>query len=684
MIFRLKQSWQTMPRLLKFLLLYTFAFTLLLIVMRVVFYIRFDMSDAPLVSKDFWMSMWLGGRFDLRVVIATILPLFFLGWIKWVNPFSYRPAKIFWHVAFTIVFALISLVYIVDIGHYSYLDTRINFTVMRFLEDASISANMVWESYPVIWITLVWVISVALFAWFLERLHGYVARSTPLVVYRWWEKSLIGVVAFILVFIGAYSKFSQYPLRWSEATFSKHPFAAQLTYNPVHYLFDTWKNGRINYHLDNTKNSYATIAEFLGVSNPDPQALQYQRPVAAKGEMTQKPNIVLIIVESLAAHKTSLTNNPLDPSPNLQQLAQNGLYFQNFFTPSTGTARSVYTTITSMPDVELKGTSSRNPLIVDQHTIMDDFTGYEKYYFIGGSASWGNIRGILTNNIKGLHLYEEEAYSSPHNDVWGISDLDLFKEANAVLAKEKKPFIAIIQTAGNHPPYTIPEGLRDFEIKHPGDASVQEYGFFNEGEYNSYRLMDYSIGQFVAMTKAAGYDQNTIFALWGDHGISGSAGKHRPPAESSSNLSLGSHRVPFVIWSPGLINEPQVIDTVVSEVDVLATMAGLAGQSYTATTMGRDMFDERYQDRRQAFTIMHTNPPTIGMINGNHYFRMFGEEDVGALYDITSQTPTRDIQAQFPDEAKQLRDLTLAYYYTTQYMAYHNKNDAVKPPVSTK
>ena len=96
-------------------------------------------------------------------------------------------------------------------------------------------------------------------------------------------------------------------------------------------------------------------------------------------------------------------------------------------------------------------------LHVDQHTIINDYKGYEKFYFIGGSLSWANISGLLTNNIDGLHLYEQEDYKAKTIDVWGISDKNLFLEANDVLKQQTHPFFAVIQTADNHRPYTIPE-----------------------------------------------------------------------------------------------------------------------------------------------------------------------------------------------------------------------------------
>ena len=50
--------------------------------------------------------------------------------------------------------------------------------------------------------------------------------------------------------------------------------------------------------------------------------------------------------------------------------------------PAYGTARGVWAVVTGIPDVEYPNTASRNPAAVDQHTIINDYKGYDKFYFI--------------------------------------------------------------------------------------------------------------------------------------------------------------------------------------------------------------------------------------------------------------------------------------------------------------
>ncbi len=666
-----------LPKLLRFLLIFIPSLTLLFVLLRIAFFIVFSDASSPLTLHDLLKSMWIGARFDLRMVVVMALPLFLFGWIKWLSPFKYQMAHYGWLFYLAVVFFAYGMFYVFDFGHYAYLSTRLDFTALRFLENLDISAEMVWESYPVVWILLGIVVTNLIFIFLTSRLFKIITEQKKCTL-TLPHAIIFAVLSFLLLFIAGYSKFSQYPLRWSDAAFSKHPFATQLAYNPIHYFLDTIKNGRVAYDMAKVREYYPMMSDFLGVTNQDAKTLNFQRRVLPTHPIGSQPNVVIIIMESFASYKSSLSNNPLNPSPNIKYLADNGIYFKNYFTPATGTARSIYCTLTSMPDVELQGTSSRNPLIVNQHSIAHDFSSCSKSYFIGGSASWGNIRGMLNQSLDNLNLYEEEAYSAPRTDVWGISDIDLAREANGYLSKMKEPFFSVIQTSGNHRPYTIPKESYGFQERlNISEEEIQKYGFDSLAEYNSFRFMDYSIGHFMQEAQKSSYYKNTIFVFYGDHGISGNAGQHVSKGESSSALDLGALRVPFIIYSP-LIKEPKMYDKVVSEVDVLPTIASMLNISYVATTIGRDMFDEKYDDKRYAFTITHSSNPILGVLGEKYYFRTRQDGTMSGLYDAYSDDPLKNHASEQPELYKKMRDLTYGIYETSKYIPYFNKREDVK------
>ena len=99
-------------------------------------------------------TLGIGLRFDLRLAILLMLPVALLAWLPKWNLTRSRAMRWLARIYLVLALGAVLLVYIFDFGHYAYLGVRINATVLRFFEDAQISTDMVWQTYPVIWITL--------------------------------------------------------------------------------------------------------------------------------------------------------------------------------------------------------------------------------------------------------------------------------------------------------------------------------------------------------------------------------------------------------------------------------------------------------------------------------------------------------------------------------------------------
>ncbi len=333
------------------------------------------------------------------------------------------------------------------------------------------------------------------------------------------------------------------------------------------------------------------------------------------------------------------------------------------------TSRSLFALMVGMPDASRGRYSSWNPLLVDQHTIMNYFTGYKKMYFLGGSANWGNIRGLLSHNIKDLEIFEEGSYRSPVLDVWGISDADLFMEVNEILRGVKEnPFFACIQTSGNHRPFLVPKDSRDFKTVQVKKKILRKNGFYSLEEYNGFRFLDHCLGYYFELARREKYFNNTIFVIIGDHGTMGGARDTR-----FGDLSFGSFKVPLLIYAPGLIQESGKIATVMSELDVLPTLAGLIGKPYINTTLGRDVFDPVYKDRMFAFTYTPFRMvPRVGLLDEEFYVNVEPDGSY-SLYRWDPSMALRDLKWQYPERAKRMADMALAIMEYSRYLLYHNQ-----------
>ena len=657
------------PRLFRFIIIITCINLVVLLALRLGFYEYFNSPTDPVPHAALAEALYLGLKFDLRLSLILILPLFLLGGIRTLSPFEHNATRRFWLFIQGTLFGVVLLFYFVNFAYFSYLHKPLDASIIRFLQNFFISMEMVWESYPIVWLVLLLLSLVAAYIYILNKIILYYSDALVPMHSR-KRKLLLGTVATFLVIFGLYGKISYYPLRWSDAFFSTHSFVSNVAMNPVLYFLNTLKNKDVNYDVEKVKKYYPEVADYLGVKNPDINTLNFTRDITPEKRFKRPPNIVMVIMESFSANKMGAFGNPMGATPSLDYLAKNGIFFDHYYSPSTGTARSVWTAVTSIPDVEKNKTSTRNPLIVNQRTLIDSFKDYDKLYFIGGSASWGNIRGLLSANIPGLHIYEEGQYTLPRMDVWGLSDIDLFEEANKVLKTQDKPFFAIVQTSGNHRPYNIPENNRGFVYKELSQQNLKDYAFQSNKEYNSFRFLDYSVGYFIKQAKKEKYFDNTIFVFFGDHGIY-CKGKHMKAADKLFHTN--ALHVPLVFYAPNLL-KPKRYSFAAAEMDVLPTLTSLAGIPYKNSSLGSDLLDPNIDKNRYIYAMEHVEPLIISLVSKNLMFEDNILHTQPSLHDLNSDTPREDISKEKPDEAAKLKHLTHGLFETIKYMRYHNQS----------
>ena len=660
-------------RIVFFLRIILFNF-LILFALRVVFYLKYAPEDLGIMNlKEIVWAFYLGGKFDLRLILLTMTPFLFFSKISFLDPLNREKGALFWTRFFVFTMGLILVSYMVDFGTYSYLSARVNSTLLKFLKNPLISLEMVWQSYPVLWI-LFGLLSFLFFYKFFVMKKVFSKRSSIEIGEKSWEKNLLLWLFVVMFWIGGiYGKFAYYPLRWSEAFFTKNSFVSYLSLNPILFFFDSYKHTDKNYDLFLTQKYYPTVANYLGVKNPSVKDLNFERKINAQKVLPGNPNIVVIVMESMAAFKTGVFGNKVNPTPYFDELAKKSLLFDRFYVPSQATARSIFGAVTGIPDVSQSKSGSRNPYVINQNSVINALDNYEKYYFLGGSANWGNIRGIFTHNVDGIKVFEEGDFTSPRMDVWGISDYHLFKEAHKVFKEKQKPFFAFIQSSSFHRPYTLPEDRGAFKkVSFQGKTKpLKKYGFISENEYNSMRFQDYSLGHFFELAKKEDYYKNTVFFIFGDHGLPGNGGKNIPNGEKS--IDLPSFHVPFIIHGPKFF-PPGVDSRFVSELDVFPTIIGLLGKDGKNFSLGRNIFDPQFDDKRQVFTFRwYARPPKYGILEKDFFY----EETLGKKGTLTHYSDEKnydkDVSTQYPERFERMKGLARGLYQTSRFLLFNNK-----------
>ena len=636
-------------------------FLLIFTLFRLVAYFAFKPND--LVFYDLLPSFLLGIQYDLRWIALILLPIVTVSLFPQLSPFYSARNKKWWTWYLAIITFLVFFFFAADFGNFSYNKTRLNASALNFFEDAGIAVVMLWQSYPLIWMVIGLMVAVLFFRWMYRRMHWTVIARTDGLGIPYKRKWFI--IATVLLGICIYGGIRIAPLKWDKAFVFKDNFKSYLALNPLQNFFTTLKFRKPQYNENKAREYFPVMSEWMGLKNQS--EFSYRREIFPESKaLESKPNVVLVLCESFSMYKSSMSGNPLNTTPYFNELAKQGIFFEKCFTPHFSTARGLFALTTGIPDVQLSKFSTRNPQALKQHTIINNFEGYEKLYFLGGSPGFNNFEGLL-NNIDGLEMYTEGKFSSPKINVWGISDKNLFFEANNVFKQKNTPFFAIIQTADNHRPFMIPQEDRDFQKLVIPKDSLKKFGFESLDEFNSFRYSDYCFQKFIEAAKKESYFHNTIFVFIGDHGVSGEAGAMYPAVWTDQRLT--DEHVPMLFYAPYLLQAERRSE-VVSQIDVLPTIAGMLQQPYVNSTLGRNLLLADKQNN-YAF-IIHHDEGRIGIVTDSYYFIKninFPEEQ---LYSIGGNVLPFNRQEQ--DSIKQkMSELTSAFYETAKWMLMNNK-----------
>ena len=665
-----------LPKTIRWTFYSGFVFLIIMSLLRFVFVNYF--SAPASADNNLTSSYILGFRYDLRYVTIVMMITLLFSFIKPLNPFDKKLGKQIAIITWMLFSSLLLFFYTADFIHYAYVHQRLNASILSYIDNPLISMQMMWQSYSIITIIIIFLVV----EWVLYKFISFTYQLSAKYVRTGsqFKNIIIQTIFFIILLYAAIGniiyKGGQYPLRWSNAYSLGSDYKANVALNPMQSFFSTLNFRSSKIDTDLIKKNYSVIADYLTIpsNEQDAQNLQFARihnPVNNNLEASTIKNVVLVICESFSAYKSSMMGNPLNTTPYFNDMKKQGVYFNRAFSPAYGTARGVWAVLTGTPDVLEGKTSSRNPLAVDQHSIIADFKNYEKYYFLGGSASWANIRGVLTNDISDLKIFEQGSYQSSEIDVWGISDKNLFLEANKTLSKNTKPFFAIIQTADNHRPYTIPaEDLKVFVKKTVPKDSLLKYGFENNEEYNAFRYTDFCIEQYIEAAKKEKYFNETLFVFIGDHGIKGDAGTMLP--KSFTEQGLTNMHVPLLFYAPSIL-QPKEYSIPVSQLDVLPSIASLCNIPYTNTTMGKNVFITVQQKDNAIFLYDDFNQQ-IGVLNNEFYYGYQLKNPSKPIFEsaLNNEVVKND------SVQKQMDILTKTIYETAKYMLIHNQKLNIK------
>ncbi len=357
---------------------------------------------------------------------------------------------------------------------------------------------------------------------------------------------------------------------------SPNNYADELAGNGIYCLFSAFRNNELDFNkFYVTRDEKSVLGHLKGMLQEKNSSFESQNGpsisrVIQPGGAEKHLNIVLVVEESLSAEFLTSFGNSKGITPTLDRLAKESLFFTHLYATGTRTVRGLEALTLSMPP--LPGTSvvkrPKNENFVSLGSVMKE-KGYDNKFIYAGHGYFDNMNYFYATN--GFATIDRTNFSKNEitfTNAWGVCDEDLFlkviREADLSHAN-KKPFLSVVMTTSNHRPFTYPDGKIDIPSKSGRDGGV--------------KYSDYAIGQLLAEAKKKPWFNDTVFVIVADH-CAGSAAKLALPVKN--------YEIPLFIYAPALI-KPQVIDRMMSQIDVAPTLLGLLNFRYTSAFIGKNV-----------------------------------------------------------------------------------------------
>ncbi|WP_396153723.1 LTA synthase family protein [Flavobacterium sp.] len=357
---------------------------------------------------------------------------------------------------------------------------------------------------------------------------------------------------------------------------SSNVFANELQSNGLQKFYKAFTNSELDYFEFYETLPEEELAQFEAIVN-----VNYKNnTINITSEGTEiKKNVVLITVESLSEEFMKHYGNQNNITPFLDQLAEESLFFTNLYATGNRTVRGLEAVTLCLPPTPGESVVKRKDN-KNKFTTASVFNskGYTSKFLYGGDAYFDNMQDFFGGN--GYDIVDKSSLKPNEisfSNIWGVCDEDMAKKAIQVMneeAKTGKPFFNHWMTVSNHRPFTYPEG----KISISGTAKSREGGVM---------YTDYALKQFFEMAKKQAWFKNTVFVIVADHCAS-SSGK--------TELPMDKYRIPAFIYAPGFI-QPQKIDKLVSQIDVMPTVLGILNFKYQSKFFGKDVLNTNYIPR---------------------------------------------------------------------------------------
>ena len=291
-------------------------------------------------------------------------------------------------------------------------------------------------------------------------------------------------------------------------------------------------------------------------------------------DINEKPNIIVFIADDVSWDDIGVYGNDQVVTPNIDNLAKNGLIFNNAYLTTSSCSPSRNSILT--------GRYPHNTGAAELHTEPPlDMTSFPEIL---------KDKGYYTLQAGKFHMgeYAKRGFHEVHDNkqINGLGGEDYWVEGLKKRPKSK-PFFMWYASYDAHRIW----GENEFSGTHkPDKIFVPDYlvnGALTRLDlanyYDEITRFDHYIGEVVNELKAQGEYENTYIIVMADNG--------RPFPHSKTRLNNQGVKTPFIVHHPRSIKSNKKSNSLISAVDIASTILDIAGITPSESFQGNSFLN---------------------------------------------------------------------------------------------
>jgi len=375
-----------------FLLKYYFFFVIIFVLQKPLFmWFHNGKFGAGLTAGDWFLVMKNGLPLDFSMSgYICVLPFLFIVASVWVSPLIIK--KII-NIYTCIILLIVTIIFSVDLDLYAFWNFRLDSTPLAFLktpEEASASFD------PALIFRQI-VIMIAYFTVLFFICKKFISNTINKFCEIKWGYSFVLIFLSACLFLPIRGGVSDAVMNVGWVYFSDNMFLNHAAINPFwNFLASLSKNEISDKHYRFFSEEEAgNIFDSLYKSDTNSEICYVLNNVSEK----QKPNVILVVLESFSANVIGSLGGESDVTPNLNRLSKEGVLFSNFYAASFRTDRGVSAIMSAYPSqpqsciMKYPAKTENLPNIGKTLKRAD----YDLGFYYGGDENFTNMRSYLIN-----------------------------------------------------------------------------------------------------------------------------------------------------------------------------------------------------------------------------------------------------------------------------------------------